>query len=146
MMTLIDRLQTDFGQFLFVESDENHWSPDENTVFYVKNDKINLLHELGHALCGHKKFVQDVELLHIERDAWDKARELGQKYGVKITDKQTETALDGYRDWLHSRSLCPNCSQTGLQSRSDGLYRCLNCDTVWNTNDARQSALRRYKH
>jgi ribosomal protein L37AE/L43A len=143
-MSLISQLQADFEQFLFVESDENHWSPDENTVFYAKNDKINLLHELGHALCGHKKFVQDVELLHIERDAWEKAVGLGQKYGVKISTEQIETALDGYRNWLHDRSICPNCSQNGVQQRSDRRYRCLNCDTIWTANDGRNARTHRY--
>ena len=144
-MKLIDRLKTDFGQFLFVVSDDNRWSPDENTIFYRDDSPVELLHEIGHALCGHKNFVQDVELLHMERDAWEKARQIAPKYGVDITDKQIESAMDEYRLWLHQRSLCPNCSQNAPQSRSDGRYRCINCDIVWNANDARRSSLRRHK-
>ncbi|MDR1196853.1 MAG: hypothetical protein LBL08_01075 [Candidatus Nomurabacteria bacterium] len=145
-MKLIERLQADFGQFLFILGDENRWSPEEKTIFYVEDDVASLLHELGHALLEHKKFVQDVELLHIERDAWEKAREIGVKYGLKIDDEQVEKAMDGYRDWLHFRSICPVCDQNGVQEHSSGRYRCLNCDTVWNANDARKTALRRYKH
>ena len=144
-MNLINQLRADFGQFSFVEDKDCRWSPEENTIFYTEGDKIGVLHELGHAICGHKSFVQDVELLHIERDAWEKARLVGAKYGVKIGDKRIESSLDGYRDWLHERSKCPRCDQNGVQSRPDGLYGCLNCDMVWFVNDARKCGLRRYK-
>lgn len=141
----MEQLLADFEQFSFVPDGTCRWSPAEMTICYADGDEIGLLHELGHALCAHNSFAQDVELLHIERDAWEKARELGDKYGVKIDDETVEIALDGYRDWLHNRSKCPRCGQNGVQGRSDSLYRCLNCATVWNTNDARQAALRRYK-
>ena len=144
-MILIDRLRVDFGQFLFVQDKVCRWSPEKNTIFYSDNDEIRLLHELGHATCGHKDFVQDIELLHIERDAWEKAREIGVKYGLKISDNQIEEAMDEYRDWLHQRSLCPNCTQTGLQKRSGGQYECLNCNAEWTANDARTCGLKRRK-
>ena len=145
LMKLIEQLQADFGQFSFVADEECRWSPEENTIFYTDGEEIDLFHELGHALCQHKSFVQDIELLHIERDAWEKAREIAAKYGVKITDEQIENALDGYRDWLHQRSSCPNCDQTGLQRRSDGRYECFNCGTVWTANDARKCGLKRVR-
>jgi len=144
-MKLINQLRVDFGQFLFVQDKVCRWAPEENTVYYTAKDNINLLHELGHAICGHKDFVQDIELLHIERDAWEKAREIGQKYGVKISENQIECAMDEYRDWLHQRSLCPNCAQTGLQNRSDGRYECFNCQVIWKANDARTCGLKRRK-
>jgi ribosomal protein L37AE/L43A len=144
-MKLVEHLQADFGQFRFVKSAENRWSAPEKTIFYVKNDLVGLLHELGHACLGHQQFTQDVELLHIERDAWEKAQEIGAIYGIKIGATQIEKAMDGYRDWLHARSTCPTCGQNGIQKHSSGHYRCPNCNTIWNTNDARKTALRRYK-
>ncbi|MDR2524131.1 MAG: hypothetical protein LBC95_01125 [Candidatus Nomurabacteria bacterium] len=143
-MKLIERLRADFGRFSFAPNDICRWLPEENTIYFAE-DEAQLLHELGHALCGHRGFVQDVELLRIERDAWEKAREIGAKYGIEISDEQIENALDGYRDWLHERSKCPKCGQNGVQGRIGGRYRCLNCDAAWDANDARQCALRRYK-
>jgi ribosomal protein L37AE/L43A len=143
-MKLIKQLRADFGQFSFVEGDENLWLPDENKILYCPSDKVGVLHELGHALCGHKDFVQDIEIIHAERDAWDKAIELGQKYGVKISPKRIEKAMNWYRDWLHLRSTCPKCAQNGIQQRSDRRYKCLNCGAVWNTNDGRNARTHRY--
>ena len=132
----------DFPEFKFEKSDVAHWSPTSKTVFYT-DDAAKLLHELGHALLDHTDFVQDIELIHLERDAWEKARELAPKYGVKITDDTIEAALDDYRDWLHARSLCPKCNQTGVQRREDLIYYCLNCDAHWTANDARTCGLKR---
>ena len=143
-MSLVETLRRDFPAVLFVATDGiPRWLPEEKTIYYTDGDDANLLHELGHALLGHKSFTQDVELLHSERDAWEKAREIGERYGVKISEKRIEDAMDKYRDWLHERSLCPDCGQTGLQRRSDSQYECFNCLTVWKANDARICALRR---
>jgi len=139
---LTARLTRDFPKFKFKKSKVAHWSPVKNTIFYTEDD-AKTLHELSHALLGHADFIQDIELIHLERDAWEKARELAPGYGVKITDDIVETALDDYRDWLHARSLCPKCSQTGLQSRTDLVYSCLNCSARWTANDARTCGLKR---
>jgi ribosomal protein L37AE/L43A len=140
--SLITRLVGDFPEFEFKKSDVAHWSPISKAVFYT-DDVEKLLHELGHAILGHAEFIQDVELLHLERDAWTKAQELAPQYGVKISDETVETALDDYRDWLHARSLCPQCSQTGVQRREDLVYYCINCDARWTANDARTCGLKR---
>lgn len=144
-MELIEQIKKDFGQFSFVLSDDNRWSPEENTIYYTEDSFPELLHELGHANLGHKSFIQDVELLHMERDAWEWARENGKKYKVKVSDEQIEECLDMYRDWLHYRSKCPDCEQNGAQDHSDGHYYCLNCNTTWSANDARKTSLRRFK-
>ncbi|MCL2280289.1 hypothetical protein FWC31_00145 [Candidatus Saccharibacteria bacterium] len=141
---LVAKLVDDFPKLKFEKSDVAHWSPSDEIVSYT-DDAAKLLHELGHALLEHRDFVQDIELIHLERDAWEKARELAPKYGVKITDDIIETALDDYRDWLHARSLCPGCGQTGVQSRETLAYSCLNCDARWTANDARTRSLRRRK-
>jgi hypothetical protein len=139
---LVTQLVHDFPELKFEKSDTAHWSPTEQIIYYSDNS-ADLLHELGHALLDHKNFVQDIELLHIERDAWEKARELAPKYGVKINDDAIENALDSYRDWLHARSLCPNCRQTGLQNRETLDYYCVNCNARWHANDARICGLKR---
>lgn len=143
-MKLLEVLQKNFPEFIFEIGNENLWFPEENKIIYVSNDKVGLLHELAHAICGHKNFVQDIELLHAERDAWDKAKELGHKYSVKISEKRIETAMDWYRDWIHVRSVCPTCRQNGFQRHTDSCYECLNCESVWNTNDGRNTRIHRY--
>ena len=143
-MKLIEALQKDFPKFTFSIGDENLWLPNEKKIIYVAKDNVGLLHELGHAICGHKDFVQDVELIHAERDAWNEALELGQKYGVKISEKRIEESMEWYRDWLHNRSICPDCNQNGIQRRKDRYYECLNCGITWNTNDGRNARVHRY--
>jgi ribosomal protein L37AE/L43A len=142
--SLFRLLKHDFPDFSFEISDENLWLPAERKILYRPNDSVGILHELGHAICGHKNFVQDIELVHAEREAWDKAIELSEKYSVKISSKRIEKAMNWYRDWLHLRSTCPKCSQNGVQQRSDRLYRCLNCNTVWNANDGRNARTHRH--
>jgi ribosomal protein L37AE/L43A len=143
-MKFIEVLQADFPNFSFVEDEENLWLPGKNTIYYRPGDKAGALHELGHATLQHKNFIQDIELLHAERDAWDKALELGAKYGVKISEKRVETAMDWYRDWLHARSTCPKCGQNAPQERATGRYKCFNCGAAWNANDGRNARIHRY--
>lgn len=139
---LIKKICADFPEFTFEKSDHNFWLPEEKKIFYT-GDIARLLHEIGHGLLNHKKFVQDIELLHIERDAWEKAREIAPMYDFKISDNVIEDAMDDYRDWLHMRSICPKCRQTGIQSREKLHYYCINCDTRWKSNDARNCGLKR---
>lgn len=101
------------------------------------------LHELGHALLGHKNYAHDITLLELERAAWDKALEIGKTYGIAITDDAIENHLDTYRDWLHARSLCPACQTTGLQT-GNRQYCCPSCGQIWQVNDARTCGLKRY--
>lgn len=107
-------------------------------------DCFDLLHELAHAQLAHAHYRFDVELLRQESSAWQLAAlTLGPRYDVVIADEYVQECLDTYRDWLYSRSACPNCAQTGLQSRPNA-YTCVNCSQVWKVNDARQCALRRF--
>ena len=76
--------------------------------------------------------------------AWDKALQLAPEYDVAITDELIEESLDTYRDWLHSRSLCPHCNATGVQTATRH-YQCLACHHAWRVNEARTCALRRYE-
>ena len=103
-----------------------------------------LLHEAAHALLGHNTYRRDIELLDMERAAWQMAIEIAPTYDVAIDPDLTEDALDTYRDWLHARSLCPRCGATGIQTHHAAAYQCLACHHTWKVNEARSCALRRY--
>jgi hypothetical protein len=129
------------------ESDDFGWNPDTAIVSYDPSHvdcASLLLHEVGHALLGHVRYDRDIELLAIERQAWDKALSISENYGVVIDPDLIEDTLDTYRDWLHSRSLCPSCGATGLQVASK-TYSCPSCHQKWHVNEARSCELRRYK-
>lgn len=142
---LINQLKKDYPQFHFKESSRFLWSPSEKTVYYTGSTKQNsfLLHELSHGLLDHVEYTRDVELIAMERAAWDKAIEIGRDYDVIVSDDTIESTLDSYRDWLHARSTCPNCQANGLQVKQK-LYNCLACGHLWRINEARICALRRY--
>lgn len=141
-MKLVDRLAKDYPQFKWTPSDCAHWSAAEQTIYY-NDDPLQTLHELGHALLGHDHYNLDIQLLQIERAAWDKAAEIAPHYAYKISSDTIEDALDSYRDWLHARSRCPKCGLTGIQSRTDGHYYCPTCGTKWRASDGKQKRLRR---
>lgn len=109
----------------------------------VAHAESYLLHEFGHALLAHTTYTRDIELIAIERAAWEKAAKLAPEYGIAIDTELIENTLDTYRDWLHARSRCPQCTATGIQTSSHS-YRCLACTQSWRTNEARTCALRRY--
>lgn len=143
---LLLKLQTDHPSISFVEANDFLWSSQDNTIYFAKDEQSSLLllHELGHALSGHKDFAFDIELLSQEREAWDMVRDtLSEYYKVVVDDDFIEDNLDTYRDWLHKRALCPQCELTGLQTKTS-TYVCVNCRCSWHPNDARRCALRRY--
>lgn len=138
-MKLVEHLQKDFPTVSFVNSDKSRWAPESRTVFFAATKRHadwSLLHEAGHMLAEHAHYNTDIELLQMEVEAWDKARELGEKYDIQISPDHIEDCLDSYRDWLYKRSLCPECSQTGLEKDS-GNYRCINCGAVWQVSPER---------
>ena len=144
---LISQLKTDYPQFSFKKSDVFLWSPTEKTICYSdgkSDDYIYILHELSHAILGHIDYGHDIELIAMERQAWDKSTELAVKYDLMIDDNMIQSSIDTYRDWLHSRSTCPMCEATGLQAKKY-TYNCLVCGHTWRVNEAKSCALRRYK-
>ena len=144
--SLATSLRQNYPALTFTASDTFRWSPQERTIFYDTDspDSASLLHELGHAQLNHTTYTKDIELIEMERDAWDYAvQSLAVKYNVIVTDDGVQNALDTYRDWLHARSTCPQCKATGVQTKKN-TYRCVTCDTHWRVNDARVCALRRY--
>jgi len=143
---LIDKLIAAYPAFHFKRGADFRWDPTQKTIFYneASSDTASLLHELAHAILGHESFNKDIELIEIERDAWTHAtKQLSPIYDIAIPNEIVEEALDTYRDWLHARSTCPNCSATGVQTKK-GTYSCIVCSTHWRVNDARVCALRRY--
>lgn len=145
--SIISQLSSDNPRLSFEPGDYFAWSPAKQTVYYVKDSKdaiYFILHELAHALLKHESYSRDIELISMERQAWDHAITMGEKYKVAIDDELAQSNLDSYRDWLHARSTCPNCTATGIQDTKD-TYSCLACGHNWRVNEARICELRRYK-
>ena len=145
-ISILKQLKSDFPQFSFKKGEKFLWSSSDNTIYYASNANNQLiftLHELSHALLGHSNYNQDIQLITMERQAWDHTKGLAKKYGVEISDEIIQSTLDSYREWLHLRSTCPKCSATGVQTdKSD--YKCLACNNTWRVNEARICALRRF--
>jgi hypothetical protein len=136
MEKLVHRLQRDYPTLIFTVGAAHCWSPRAKQIFYEEDDQAGLLHELGHATLEHRTYVNDLDLLQKEVEAWDKARELAAAYGVVISEEHIQDCLDTYRDWLHKRSQCPTCTLTSIQ-RSRTEYACLNCGQTWRVSAAR---------
>jgi len=153
MSLLIQKLKAAHPDITFTEADQFLWSPHNQTVYFnteAPNAEALLLHELSHALLGHRTYERDVELVSMETAAWEKAAVYAKENAVHFTginlnlsDDVIQDHLDTYREWLHARSTCPECSANGYQT--DVLkYTCPACLHSWKVNEARLCALRRY--
>lgn len=143
---LLAKLKTDFPAFQFTPSHEFRWAPEEMAIHYdeTANDNPTLLHELAHAILAHKEYAKDINLIELERNAWEYARTtLSPMYAVTVEEDIIQDSLDTYRDWLHARSTCPECDAIGMQTKKSS-YKCIACGAQWKVNDARFCALRRY--
>jgi hypothetical protein len=146
--SLVAKLQRDFPSLHIEVGDDFYWSPSTATIHTTpvnsREDKLTLLHEVGHAVLGHAHFNRDIDLIKIERAAWDYVRDtLAPRYGIKASEDDIEDMLDTYREWLHARSTCPQCRLTGIQTEAD-RYHCVGCGNDWRVNDARRCGLKRY--
>lgn len=126
----------------FQEAGSFYWSP-KNRVIYMNNDRLEndegrwaLIHEVAHALLDHQAYQTDANLLILEVEAWEKARELGIELELKIKEEHIQECLNTYRDWLYARSTCPTCMLNSLQV-DETEYLCLNCSTRWSVSGAR---------
>lgn len=142
MEKIIVELKARFPALKFTPGDQFSWSPETGEIFYEANVHgkkavWSLLHETGHALSGHRSYEADFELLKLEIDAWEQAREVAKELGVKIDDDHIQNSLDTYRDWLYKRSICPSCGTKCLQQGDFVHYRCFNCHTVWRVTASR---------
>ena len=144
---LIESLQAAHPDLDFKETGDFLWNPSEKLIHFDISDPdcaAHLLHEVSHAELEHSSYSRDIELIAMERDAWHHAKTvLGPKLNVPVAADLIEDDLDTYRDWLHARSLCPKCSQNGLQT-DEKQYTCVVCRNVWSVNTAIGCALRRY--
>jgi hypothetical protein len=145
-ISLATKLRADFPAFTLTAGEGFLWSPSDKVITYdqTSDDMASLLHEVSHAVLDHAQYSKDIELIEMERDAWNHAvKILAARYQVHIHDNTVQAALDTYRDWLHARSTCPKCQATGLQTKKN-QYKCIACTANWRVNEARVCALRRY--
>lgn len=146
MSSLIHKLKTDYPAIVFFETDRFSWSPETQTVSYLAkapNASELLLHELSHGLLDHQSYQRDIQLLTMETAAWEKAKQLADIYNVRVSEDVIQNHLDTYRDWMHSRSTCPECTATGYQS-GQSSYTCAACAHEWRVNEARLCGLKRF--
>ncbi len=126
-LELLNRIKSDYKEFIFREGRKYAFRPPKTIIIGPEDDPLSLLHELGHALLKHRSFDTDAKRLRMEREAWEKARELAAFYNVPFDEELMENELDSYRDWLDHKSRCPKCKLTRYQT-PDGVYHCPKCE------------------
>jgi len=145
---LLNKLCNDFKAYTFKESGNFVWSSPTKCVHHPvirsQEDIWSLLHEIAHAELNHHIYGLDIELLQQEVAAWQLATHLAPRYDLLIDCDYIEEHLDTYRQWLHRRSLCPDCQQNGFQT-TQNTYSCSNCRCLWRVNDARLCGLQRVR-
>ena len=148
--SILRQIEADFPQFNFELNDNFSWQPKTQTITHpaIKNrdDTAQLLHELSYGLLEHSTYNRDIQLIDMERDAWKHTvKNLAPKYSINLSlsDEIIQDALDSYRNWLHDRSVCPNCNAVGFE-HAKSLYRCINCQSEWQVNEAKYCHLRRH--
>lgn len=144
--SIIKQINLDHPDIIIKPGQQSLWSPSDNTIFYEPKDKnrsISLLHELAHALLRHNDYDQDIQLLVMERKAWEYTKKIAPKYRIKISEEIIQENLDSYRQWLHDRSTCPKCHNNGNQINQK-TYKCPACSNKWQVNEARSCSLKRY--
>lgn len=139
---LLSQIKKIAPKVAFEEASTFYWSP-KNCTIYMNSQKLEdeegqwaLVHEVGHALLGHKSYDTDMGLLRLEVEAWQKAQDVGKKLSLTINGDHIQTCLDTYRDWLYARSTCPTCMLNSLQI-DETTYLCMNCTTRWSVSGAR---------
>jgi hypothetical protein len=142
MDKLTASLQAKFPQLRFSAGKQFSWSPEKGEVIYktgAAGDAAtwSLLHETGHALLGHQSYGSDVELLQLEVDAWERAKQLATSFSLQIDENHIQDCLDTYRDWLYKRSICPSCGTRSIQQDNLACYRCYNCHDTWRVSGNR---------
>lgn len=136
VLNILDTLKKKYPSITFKEGKLFSWSPKDTSVIYTLTYEDEdhavwaLIHEVAHAVLQHEHYKNDIDLLRHEVDAWHKAKDIAESIGVSINEDHIQDCLDTYRDWLHKRATCPNCSVVSLQ-QDTGHYSCFNCQTRW---------------
>ena len=145
-LNLLEQLKADFSQIRFIKGRSHLWSPTSNEIYYsLPLSKYSLLHELGHALKKHAFYKLDIQLLKMEAEAWEKARQLAKRYGLTISQAYVNRCMNTYRDWLLARSRCPDCHLVGIQSSKNLKYTCCNCRQSWSVSSEIKCSVRRIR-
>lgn len=128
---LLARVRTDYPDLRFREGAKFAFRPPRTIVVGPEEPhaELLLLHELGHAVSGHRDFTTDVARLRMEAEAWAAARRLAGEYDVEFDEEVAQGELDSYREWLHRRSRCRKCGLTRYQT-PDGVYHCPLCENL----------------
>lgn len=139
---LLEAVRSMFPSITFTPGEEFAYSHGSQTIFYPSSSvkmpvfAYSLLHEVGHSEELHTNFRNDVELINLERDAWEYGVKIGHKIGITIDPGHIESCMDTYRDWLYARSVCPHCHQCGLQTALT-TYSCAFCLNTWSVSESR---------
>ena len=141
MKKVIKQIETIYPNINLEPGVNFYWSPQNKTVFYKLDNETDegiwaLLHESGHALLDHVQYYTDIELVLMEVEAWEKAKELAKTLKIEIDEDHIQDCLDSYRDWLHKRSLCPDCQLSGIQTKTN-TYSCIFCQNKWKVSSER---------
>ncbi|MBR3122378.1 hypothetical protein IKF28_02975 [Candidatus Saccharibacteria bacterium] len=126
---LFNQVRNDFSDFSFRQGKKFAFRPPKTVIIGPNeaHDDLLLLHEVSHAVLKHRDFKTNIERLKMESEAWEKAKELANKYKIEVDEDFIQDELDTYRDWLHKKSRCPKCGLTRFQT-PDGLYHCPRCE------------------
>lgn len=136
IQNILPTVKKDYKNIKFIAGETFLWSPKKQTITYTthqidaQHGVWALIHELAHAELSHNSYKSDFDLLKLESKAWEQAKYIAKRYDIKIDNDHIQDCLDTYRDWLHKRACCPNCSVVTVQ-RKDRIYQCFNCQTTW---------------
>lgn len=95
---------------------------------------LALLHEISHAKLNHFNYDFDLELLEMEKEAWNEVKKEAHSHKVVIDENHIEECLSSYTSWITKRSSCPVCATFGLQ-KSHNTFQCFSCQTRWVVNE-----------
>lgn len=127
----LERLRQDYPGLRFRDGAKFAFRPPKTIILGPPEpfSELLTLHEVSHAILGHKDFKMDVTRLKMETEAWQKARELANYYDIEVNEELIQEELDTYRNWLHKKSRCPQCGLTRYQT-PDSLYHCPRCENL----------------
>lgn len=132
LKALINKILKDYPDLQLTQDEIFSFHPPCHISYNPNLEKaeLTLLHELGHYLDHDQDYSSDIALLRLEADAWQRAKQLSEQYGVSWDEDFAQSKLDSYRDWLHQASLCSVCEINGYQDKN-GNYHCPLCGLKW---------------